>query len=81
VRSNFTQGKFQQRRSKKLPHSSILTLDDLDKNKWKNYQLIIQYKARYKADKEPGKDKPNRQKSEDFFELEGDQRYDCRETV
>jgi len=51
-------------RGKKRPHWSILTLDDLPKTNWKYSQLIAQLQARYRADKETGKDKP--QKPEDF---------------
>jgi hypothetical protein len=57
--------RWQQVRGKKRPHWGILTLDDLPKTNWKYSQLIIQLQARYKADKELGKDKPN-QKSEDY---------------
>lgn len=58
MRENIIQSKWQQVRRKKRPHWSILTLDDLDKHNWKHNQLIIQLRARYKVDKEPGKNKP-----------------------
>jgi len=67
MRPNIKQGNWQLIRGKKRPHWGILTLDDLDKTNVKHNQLIIQLQARYKAAKEPGKDKPNQQqKSEDF---------------
>jgi len=58
MRENIFQTKWQQVRRKKRPHWSILTLDDLDKHNWKHNQLILQLKARFKANKAPGKDKP-----------------------
>lgn len=61
MQPKITQGKWQQVRGKKRPHSGILTLDDLDKRNWKHSQLIIQLKARFKAKKRQGKDKPNQQ--------------------
>lgn len=51
---------------KKRPHRGILTLDDLDKTKWKHNLLITQFKARYQVTHEPGKDKSNQQNPEDY---------------
>jgi len=59
------QSRWQQVRGKKPPHWGILTLDDLPKTNWKYIQLIAKLEARYRAEKEAGKDKPN-QKSEDY---------------
>jgi len=66
MQSNISQGKRYQVRSRKRPHAGILTLDDLDKHKWKHIQLMIKLRARYKANKKLDKGKPN-QKSEDFL--------------
>lgn len=49
----------------KRPHWGILTLDDLPKTNMKYSRLIVELKARYKAAKDLGNDKP-RQKTEDF---------------
>jgi hypothetical protein len=66
MQSNIKQGKRRQSRTRKRPHSGILTLDDLDMRKWKHTQLINQLRARYKTDKGLGKDKPN-PKTENFL--------------
>ena len=65
MRNDIPRGKQLQIRRKKRHHWSILTLDDLDKTNWKHSRLITQLQTQYRADKEPGKDKPN-QKSVDF---------------
>ena len=65
MRPNITQDKRQQIRGKKRPYWGILTLDDPDKANRKHSRMITQLQTQYRADKEPGKDKPN-QKSEDF---------------
>ena len=59
------QSKWQQVRGKKPPNWAILTLDDLPKTNWRYIKLIAKLEARYQAEKEAGKEKPN-QKSEDF---------------
>ena len=64
MRDDFPKEKWLRIRGKKRPHWGILTLDDLPKTNWKYSQLIAQLQARYRADKEAGKDKP--QKPEDF---------------
>ncbi len=65
MQSYISQGKRYQIRSRKRPHSGILTLDDLDKHKWKHILLINQLRARYKANKKLDKDRPN-QEPENF---------------
>ncbi len=65
MRDDLTIGRRQQIRGKKRPHAGVLTLDDLPKSNWKYSQLIIQLQARYKVEKEQGKDKPDH-KSDDF---------------
>lgn len=67
MQPNITQGKWRQVPTRKRPHRSILTLDDLDKRNWKHSQLIIQLRARFKAEKKQAKDRSN-QKSEDISE-------------
>jgi hypothetical protein len=57
--------KWHQTPRKRLPHWSILTLDDLDKTNWKNRQMVIKLQAQYKASKERDINKPN-QKAADF---------------
>ena len=64
MRGYKSQTRWQLLRNKKRAHRYILTLDDLPKTNWKYSQLIAQLQARYRADKETGKDKP--QKPEDF---------------
>ena len=59
------QSRWQQERGKKPPSWAILTLDDLPKTNWRYIKLIAKLEARYQAEKEAGKVKPN-QKSEDF---------------
>ena len=65
MRDLVMKSKYRKLRGKKLPHQTILTLDDLDKNNWEHSLLITQLQARYRALKEPGEGKPT-QTSEDF---------------
>ena len=65
MRDDLPKEKWLRIRGKKHAHWGILTLDDLPKTNWKYSQLIAQLQARYRAEKEAGKDKP--QKPEDFL--------------
>jgi hypothetical protein len=67
MQPNMMQGKWRQVPRRQRPHWGILTLDDLDKRNWKHSQLIIQLRARFKAEKKQGKDRPD-QKAEDISE-------------
>lgn len=58
MRDDLPKEKWLRIRGKKRAHWGILTLDDLPKTNWKYSQLIAQLQARYQAEKEAGKDKP-----------------------
>jgi len=59
LRDDIRQVQWLKKQGKKRPHWAILTLDDLDHTKFENSPLITQLRAKYKAVKERGKDKPN----------------------
>lgn len=64
MRDLIIRGKRRKIQTEKYARLSVLTLDDLDKTNWKHNQLIAQLQARYQANREPCKDKPN-QKADD----------------
>jgi hypothetical protein len=59
------QSRWQQVRGKNPPNWAILTPDDLPKTNWRYIKLVAKLEARYRAEKEAGKEKTNL-KSEDF---------------
>jgi uncharacterized protein YjbJ (UPF0337 family) len=66
MREHNNQSKWQQVSGKKRAHWGIFNPDNLPKANGKYSRLNAQLQACYKAAKDPGDNKPNHQKSEDF---------------